>query len=81
MEDFNINTDEFYLKQKVKIEIEIEPFKLLLAVCALSDYMKDEKTFRGFISEKGMSDLFEFTQLLTDKCGEAQELLRKQRGN
>lgn len=81
MEDLNINTDEHYRNQKVKIELEIEPYKLLLAVCALSDYVKDQDNFKKLITEKGREDLFNFAQLLTDKCGEAQELLRKQRGN
>ena len=81
MEDFNINTDEFYRNQKVKIELEIEPYKLFLVVCALSDYVKDKEDFKKLITDKGREDLFEIAQLLTDKCGEAQEFLRKQRGN
>lgn len=81
MEDLNINTDEHYRNQKVKIELEIEPYKLLLAVCALSDYVKDQDNFKKLITEKGREDLFNLAQLLTDKCGEAQELLRKHRGN
>jgi hypothetical protein len=81
MENFNINTDEFYYKQKVKIEIEIEPYKLFLVTSLLVGIINKDDFIEKSLTETGLIDLKNIAQLLMDKCGEAQELLRKQRGN
>ena len=79
MED--INTDSFYYQQKVKIEIEIEPFKLFLATTVLIEFLNGGDFIKKGITETGRTQLHEITQLLTDKCGEAQNRLRQERGN
>ena len=79
MED--INTDSFYYSQKVKIEIEIEPFKLFLATTVLMEFLNDGDFIKKSITETGRSQLHEIAELLIDKCGDAQQKLRQERGN
>jgi hypothetical protein len=81
MEDLNINTDEFYYKQKVKIEIEIEPYKLFLVTSLLIGIVNKDDFIEKSLTTTGLDHLQETAQLLMDKCSEAQQLLRKQRGN
>lgn len=76
-----INTDSLYYKQKVKFEIEIEPYKLFLATALLSEIINKGSTLQNSLSEVGRGQLKEVSQILLDKCGEAQEKLRKERGN
>jgi hypothetical protein len=76
-----LDIDQEYLKQKVKIEIEIEPYKLFLLVTLLGEHLNDGSAIKDSLSESGRAMAVECTQLLTDKCGEAQAILRKKRDN
>lgn len=77
----DINKDSFYYAQKVKIEIEVEPYKLFLATTVLIEFLNNGDFIKNSITETGRSQLHEIAQLLTDKCGEAQSKLRQERGN
>lgn len=73
--------DNLYNEQKVTIELEIVPHKLLMIADALKDYVSDEKNLEKFSSEMTEKEIREFAGLLTDKGLEGHNLLRLMRGN
>ncbi len=77
----DINTDSFYYNQKVKIEIEIEPYKLFLATALLAEILNKGETLRNSLSETGTNQLHEVAELLKNSCALAQANLHKKRGN